>query len=125
MTTAESDGYRLYVMAMRTDCRHFESRTFANGDAVRSCKLGLAPEAPWRCPDPCAKFDRRSMDVGWTHGTMVTPAAPSKPSSLDDGSAAAILGEAASIIDSIAADVLRDMDTPKGRRRKNKKRKDR
>lgn len=112
-------------MSMRTDCRHFESRTYRNGDSVRACKLGLAPEAPWRCPTDCPKFDRRSMDVGWTHGTMVTGATPEAPASLDDGSAAAILSEAESIINSIASDVVSELDRgkPKKFRRKNNKKK--
>jgi hypothetical protein len=92
---------------------------------VRGCKLGLAPEAPWRCPTECPKFDRRAMDVGWTHGTLVTKAAPEAPKSLDDGSAAAILSEAESIINAIASDVVSDLEKSKGKKfgRKNKKRK--
>ncbi len=112
-------------MSMRIDCKHFESRTYKNGDTVRGCKLGLAPEAPWRCPTECPKFDRRAMDVGWTHGTLVTKAAPEAPKSLDDGSAAAILSEAESIINAIASDVVSDLEKSKGKKfgRKNKKRK--
>jgi hypothetical protein len=111
-------------MSMRNDCRHFESRTFNSGDTVRRCKLDLAPEAPWRCPTECPKFDRRSMDVGWTHGTMVTGSAPAQPTSLDDGSAAAILSEAESIINAIASDVVSDLERGKPKKSKrNKKRK--
>lgn len=111
-------------MSMRTDCRHFESRTYKSGDTVRACKLGLAPEAPWRCPTDCPKFDRRSMDVGWTHGTLVTGAAPEAPPSLDDGSAAAILSEAESIINSIAPEVVSELERGKPKKfRRNKKRK--
>ena len=111
-------------MSMRTDCRHFESRTYKNGDTVRGCKLGLAPEAPWRCPADCPKFDRRAMDVGWTHGTLVTGAAPAAPASLDDGSAAAILSEAESIINAIAPDVVSDLERGKSKKfKRNKKRK--
>jgi hypothetical protein len=40
-------------MPMREECKNFESRTYANGETVRKCNLDLAPEAPWRCPDPC------------------------------------------------------------------------
>ena len=110
-------------MSMRVDCRHFESRTYNNGDTVRGCKLGLAPEAPWRCPTDCPKFDRRTMDVGWTHGTLVTTAAPEAPQSLDDGSAAAVLSEAESIINAIASDVVSDLEKSKGKKlgRKHKK----
>jgi hypothetical protein len=66
------------------------------------------------------------MDVGWTHGTLVTSAAPEAPKSLDDGSAAAILSEAESIINAIASDVVSDLEKGKGKksgRKNNKKRK--
>jgi hypothetical protein len=64
------------------------------------------------------------MDVGWTHGTMVTGSAPAQPTSLDDGSAAAILSEAESIINAIASDVVSDLERRKPKRSKrNKKRK--
>ena len=122
--SAALPNYRSLLMSMRNDCRHFESRTFNSGDTVRRCKLDLAPEAPWRCPTECPKFDRRSMDVGWTHGTMVTGSAPAQPTSLDDGSAAAILSEAESIINAIASDVVSDLERGKPKRSKrNKKRK--
>jgi hypothetical protein len=42
---------------MRTECKHFESRTYATGDAVRKCNLDKAPDAPWRCPEPCDGYD--------------------------------------------------------------------
>ena len=38
-------------MAMRTDCRHYESRTYGSGEVVRKCRIDFAPEAPWRCPE--------------------------------------------------------------------------
>jgi len=108
-------------MSMRADCKHFESRTYNTGDTVRSCKLGLAPDAPWRCPADCPKFERRSMDVGWTHGTLVTGAAPAVPASLDDGSAAAILSEAESIINAIAPEVVSELERGKPKKFKRKK----
>ncbi len=66
-------------MPMRTDCKQFESRTYANGETVRKCNLDLAPEAPWRCPEECLKFERRLADVNWAHGTLVTPPTPQEP----------------------------------------------
>ncbi len=109
---------------MRTDCRHFESRTYNTGDTVRGCKLGLAPDAPWRCPTDCPKFDRRALEMGWTHGTLVTGSTPQAPASLDDGSAAAILSEAESIINAIASDVVSELEKGKPKKfKRNKKRK--
>ena len=64
---------------MRQECKFFESRTYANGETVRKCDLDLAPEAPWRCPDDCPRYQRRMADAGWTHGTLVEPAIEDEP----------------------------------------------
>ena len=66
-------------MPMRQECKQFESRTYGNGETVRKCNLDLAPEAPWRCPDDCPKYERRLVDVDWSHGTLVTPPTPAAP----------------------------------------------
>ena len=57
-------------MPMRTECKHFESRSYPNGDTVRKCNLDLAPDAPWRCPENCARYERRLADAAWTHGSL-------------------------------------------------------
>ena len=108
---------------MRTDCKHFESRTYASGDTIRRCNLGLAPDAPWRCPETCERFERRLVDVAWAHGSLVPPAAPVAPASLDDGSAAAVLNEAASIVEAAMGDVVADLNDKRKRKKKNKKKK--
>ena len=59
---------------MREECVHFQSRTYASGEAARFCRLDLAPEAPWRCPENCPSYRRRLADVGWVHGSLVEPA---------------------------------------------------
>ena len=64
---------------MRSECKHFESRTYANGETVRKCDLDLAPEAPWRCPDECPKYERRMADAAWIYGTAVQPPTPEMP----------------------------------------------
>jgi hypothetical protein len=83
---------------MRQECKNFESRTYANGDTVRKCNLDLAPDAPWRCPDNCAGYERRLADSGWVYGSLVSPATPNEPPGLDDGTAAKVLDEAENII---------------------------
>jgi hypothetical protein len=53
---------------MREDRVHYESRTYAdNGEVARFCTLGLAPEAPWRCPDGCPRCERLTILTG-RHG---------------------------------------------------------
>src|SRR5271169_5613266 len=58
-------------MAMREECKHFQSRTYASGEVARFCVLNLAPEAPWRCPTNCPGYERRLADAGWIHGSLV------------------------------------------------------
>jgi len=77
-------------MPMREDCKHFESRSYPNGDTVRKCHLDLAPEAPWRCPVDCPSFQKRRIDVNWSHGSLVTPATPDEPQGLGDDDAASL-----------------------------------
>ena len=95
-------------MPMRQECKHFESRTYAQGETVRTCNLDLAPEAPWRCPEGCASYERR-IDRGWTYGKMVAGALPDEPPGLDDGSAAAVLDEAEDFLNSVGPQVLAEV----------------
>ncbi len=96
-------------MPMRTECKNFESRTYANGDTVRKCNLDLAPDAPWRCPDGCPKYERRLADAAWTHGTLIVPPTPPEPAGLDDGSAAALLDEAENILNAAGARITAEV----------------
>ncbi len=96
-------------MPMRTECKNFESRSYANGDTVRKCNLDLAPDAPWRCPENCSKFERRLADVAWTHGTLVVAPTPPEPASLDDGTAAALLDEAENILNAAGARITAEL----------------
>ena len=95
-------------MPMRQECKHFESRTDPNGETVRKCDLDLAPDAPWRCPAQCDKFEQR-MDAGWTYGAMTAAQSPEEPPGLDDGSAAALLDEAEDFLNSVGAQVLAEV----------------
>jgi hypothetical protein len=100
------------AVPMRQDCKHFESRTYRNGETVRKCDLDLAPEAPWRCPADCPRYQRRLADVNWSHGTLVTPRTPDEPlDALDraDGSVARLLDEAEDIINSAGPEIMADV----------------
>jgi hypothetical protein len=108
-------------MPMRTECKHFESRTYRNGETVRKCDLDLAPDAPWRCPDNCPAYERRLADRSWTHGSLITPPTPDEPSSVADGTAAAILDEAEDVLnavgDRVRAEVDAEREAARGKRR--------
>ena len=99
---------KMWPMPMRQECKHFESRTYANGETVRKCDLDLAPDAPWRCPADCPSFERRT-DVGWTYGSMVAPKTPEEPPGLDDGTAAAVLDEAEEFLREVGAQVMHEV----------------
>ena len=92
---------------MREECKYFESRTYANGETVRKCDLDLAPEAPWRCPEPCVRFERRLVDVDWQHGTLVTPPTPDEP---QGEGIAELLDEAEDIVNAAGPAILAELD---------------
>lgn len=107
---------------MREECIHFQSRTYASGEAARFCVLDLAPEAPWRCPDDCTGYAPRRMDAGWHYGSLAQtqPEPAAEPVGED---VAALLDAAEDIVNSAASDILADRAAPKRRklRRKGKK----
>lgn len=105
-------------MPMRTECKHYESRTYANGDAVRKCNLDLAPEAPWRCPDNCTRYERRLADVAWVHSTTLATPTPDEVPGLDDGSAAAVLDAAEDIVNAIGAQMLAEVEAENNRKKR-------
>ena len=92
---------------MREECKHFQSRTYASGEVARFCGLDLAPEAPWRCPTDCPRYERRMADAGWVHGSLVEPAIENEPE-VPGGDVAAVLGNAEEIVNRVAPEVLAD-----------------
>lgn len=92
---------------MRIECRHYESRTYAGGETVRKCDLDLAPEAPWRCPADCPRYERRT-DIAWAWGTAVAPATPAEPAAQG---IADVLDAAEEIVNAAGPDILRELRT--------------
>jgi hypothetical protein len=83
---------------MREDCKFFQRRSYRSGDVASFCALGLAPEAPWRCPEGCRRYEAR---VG-------EPSRSSPPA--DDGPdlhphVAELLGSAEEIIGALAPEL--------------------
>jgi hypothetical protein len=105
-------------MPMRTDCRHYESRTYPGGETVQKCQLDLAPEAPWRCPDDCPAFEKRRWDAGWQYGSFGAPAKAPEEKPLPQGEdVARVLDEAEDIINMAAPDAFAEFEK-KGRKRR-------
>ena len=92
---------------MRVDCKHYESRTYASGETMRMCRLDLAPDAPWRCPDDCPKYARRIGDAGFTVGSLADRPTPPEPDLAD---AAELLDQAEDIVNSVGPEVLADVE---------------
>jgi len=92
-------------MAMRVECRHYETRTYAGGETVRKCDLDLAPEAPWKCPDDCPKYERRT-DIAWDWGSAVAPPTPDEP---EAEGIAELLDEAEDIVNTAGPEILREV----------------
>jgi hypothetical protein len=107
-------------MPMRVDCKHYESRTYANGDVVRKCRIDLAPEAPWRCPADCPGYARRMIDAGWQVGSLETGYdAPEREPDGED--VAALLDAAEEIVNSAAPRIIDELGSKKKRGRFGKR----
>jgi len=104
-------------MPMREDCRYYESRTYKSGEVVRMCRLDLAPDAPWKCPEGCAKFSRRTYDAGWTVAPLTPKPTPPQPPEVNDADAAALLDAAEDIINAIGPGVVDSVRRQQGGRR--------
>ena len=100
-------------MPMRVECKNFESRTYANGETVRKCHLDLAPEAPWRCPEECPKYERRMADVAWAYGTAIVPPTPEEPIGQN---IAELLDSAEEIVNAVAPDILAEFQNADAKR---------
>ena len=96
-------------MAMREECKHFQSRTYDSGEVARFCNLDLAPEAPWRCPENCPSYSPRLADVGWAHGSLVEPKLEPMPD-VPGEEAAKLLNQAEDIINSVGPEVIAEVE---------------
>jgi hypothetical protein len=55
------DGF----VSVRDDCRHYASRSLPTGETVQRCRLDVATETPFACPEDCLFFEERAMGAGW------------------------------------------------------------
>ena len=107
---------------MRTDCRHYDSRTYPSGDVVRKCRLDLAPEAPWKCPEDCPKFERRTVDVAWQYGSLGSPAQQvPEPAPILGDDVSALLDEAEDIVNAAGAELMAEQAKRADRKRFRRK----
>jgi hypothetical protein len=98
---------------MRQDCSHYESRAYDDGEVARFCTLGLAPEAPWRCPENCSSYERIvMMSSDFETGSLGhVPPVESEPDDPPED-IAAVLADAESVVAEAEPGVIADL-TPK------------
>ena len=111
---------------MREDCCHYETRTYDDGEVARFCTLDLAPEAPWRCPVDCPRYERIVMIASdFEKGSLAhpPPVAPEPEAPVED--IIGVLDDAEDIVNAAMPTVLDDLDRDRkpwwrrlGRRRK-------
>ncbi|MGH9116235.1 MAG: hypothetical protein ACRDWW_10470 [Acidimicrobiales bacterium] len=94
---------------MREDCRHFQSRTYDDGEVARFCVLNLAPEAPWRCPAGCSRYERDIIDVSFTVGSMSRPDVEEEPDE-PAGDIASVLDEADAIVTAAGPEIVAEVE---------------
>jgi hypothetical protein len=96
-------------MAMREECKHFQSRTYASGEVARFCVLGNAPDQPWSCPENCLTYERRFADVGWVHGSLVSKPVESAPASnVPTEDRQDLLAQASEIVNAVAPEMFEE-----------------
>jgi len=101
---------------MREDCRHFQSRTYDTGEVARFCVLNLAPEAPWRCPDDCTRYQRDIIDGTFVQGSLARPRVEDEPEE-PAGTISTILDEADAIVTAAGPEVVAEVEAERSPRR--------
>ena len=104
-------------MPMREDCTYYESRTYAHGEVARFCTLDLAPEAPWRCPDGCPKYERILLIAGdFEKGSFAeSPPAADAPEARPED-IASVLDAAEDIVNEVGPEVIAELEAARSRR---------
>ncbi|HWD94923.1 MAG TPA: hypothetical protein VG246_00725 [Acidimicrobiales bacterium] len=111
-------------MGMREECKHFQSRTYTSGEVARFCVLGNAPDQPWSCPENCLTYERRFVDVGWHHGTLVDRPVEQAPSNdIPVEERRELLDSAEEIINAIAPAMFEERKRQLAKDSKTKKKK--
>jgi hypothetical protein len=101
------------AMPMRENCRHFESRSYPGGETARFCVLDLAPEAPWRCPDNCPKYEPSLVDGTFAQGSLRRSPVEEEPgASADD--IEAVLDDAEAIVTAAEPDAVHEIEARDG-----------
>src|ERR1700736_5775678 len=95
---------------MREDCRHFQSGTYDDCEVARLCVLDLAPEAPWRCPENCPKYQRDMIDATFVVGSLVRPPVEPEPDDPPDD-IASVLDQAEAVVTAAGSSIVAEVES--------------
>jgi len=96
---------------MREDCCHYETRSYDDGEVARFCTLDLAPEAPWRCPEGCPRYERILMiESDFEKGSLAHPPSVEAEPEAAVEDIADVLADAEAIVDDAIPDVVAEID---------------
>jgi hypothetical protein len=104
------------IVSMREDCRHFQSRTYDTGEVARFCVLNLAPEAPWRCPADCSRYQPDIIDGSFVVGSLTRPAVEPEPDEPAED-VSALLDEANAVVTSAGPEILAEIEAARAERK--------
>jgi len=100
---------------MNEDCRHFESRTYDDGEVARYCVLGLAPEQPWRCPDNCSRYEVSVIDGSFETAELARPSVEGEPDDTPDN-IEGVLADAEAIAEDGEPEALQELEAAEAKR---------
>ena len=103
-------------MPMNEDCKNFQSRTYNSGEVARFCVLGLAPDAPWSCPENCQMYTKRLADAGWHRGNLIEPKLESRPEQINTQDADAVLDAAEELVNEVGPQVVSEFENKKNKK---------
>lgn len=101
---------------MREDCRHFQSRTYDTGEVARFCVLNLAPEAPWRCPDDCSRYQPDVIDGSFVLGSLDRPPVEAEPDEPAE-EVAELLSDANAIVTAAGPEIVKEIESERASKR--------
>ena len=77
--------------------------------------LNLAPEAPWRCPANCPRYQHDIIDGSFVVGTLARPKVEQEPE-LPDGEVASVLDAADLIVTAAGPEIVAEIERERSTR---------
>ena len=66
------------------------------------------PDQPWSCPENCLTYERRFVDVGWSHGSLVDRPVEAAPPDVPIEERRELLDSASEIVNAVAPELIEE-----------------